>query len=594
MFVRTPRLMLLTLANTVPLLASSVPAILAVSDADWHALNASVEGRLGVLRPLAEPCYLEYDPDSQTLPHTPNLEACHTALDNRRNVDFISSHTAGYHNPFYSTCMTSGHACPLTNLPANATDQPLDATCYQGNVPDYYIDVRTVSDVQAGLAFADAHNIPLVVRNTGHDYKGRSAGAHSLALWTHNLQPPIHLDEDFKPDLCEELVGPAITYGAGQGFAGIYEFAHENGYMAIGGACPTVGASGGYITGGGHSLLSPVYGLGVDNAMQMKVVLPNGTYVTANRCQNQDIFFALRGGGGATFGVITETTARVIPEVPVQMALIAFASPLTKEVTALLVDNGVKWAEDGWGGYISPLGASTSFLMAVTPKLTHEEALLSMKPLIDFALPLNNGSLPFGVNVTTMNTHWDFLQTPAFKFTGSLVDGISIAQASRLVPQENFATEAKREELTDVLADMLYGVNMVGPYAYSLPESDQPGGSGEASVTPAWRKTIWHVITQSAWDREEQQPHPPEFFVERFTEASGMVAALREITPEGGAYQNECDTFEPDHIQSFWGEKNYNRLLAIKKEVDPKNLITCHHCVGADAEDGRLGCYPRI
>lgn len=81
-----------------------------------------------------------------------------------------------------------------------------------------------------------------------------------------------------------------------------------------------MGASGGYVTGGGHSLLSPVHGLGVDNAMQMKVVLPNGTYVTANRCQNQEIFFALRGGGGASFGVVTETTARVFPEVPLQVS----------------------------------------------------------------------------------------------------------------------------------------------------------------------------------------------------------------------------------------------------------------------------------
>lgn len=54
--------------------------------------------------------------------------------------------------------------------------------------------------------------------------------------------------------------------------------------------------------------------------MQMKAVLPNGTYVTASRCQNQDIFFALRGGGGASLGVVTETTARVFPEVPLQVS----------------------------------------------------------------------------------------------------------------------------------------------------------------------------------------------------------------------------------------------------------------------------------
>lgn len=248
--------------------------------------------------------------------------------------------------------------------------------------------------------------------------------------------------------------------------------------------------------------------------MQMKVVLPNGTYVTANRCQNQGIFFALRGGGGATFGVVTETTARVFPEVPLQvselvlpstlslrhmlminlfpikMAVISFEAALTsREVTGLVVDNAVKWAEDGWGGYMSPLGESTSLLLAVTPKLTLEEAKLSMKSLTDFAEPLNNGTLRFGVNVTTVENYWEFLQSPAIQYVGSLIDGISVAQSSRLVPKENFGTESKREELIDVLSNMPYGINMVAPFGYELPESDQPGGPGEASVTPAWVST---------------------------------------------------------------------------------------------------------
>lgn len=78
----------------------------------------------------------------------------------------------------------------------------------------------------------------------------------------------------------------------------------------VGGSCPTV-ASGGWIAGCGYGALSPDYDLGVDNVVQMKVVRPDGCFVTANRCQNQDIFFALRGGGGRTFGVVTETTSKI-------------------------------------------------------------------------------------------------------------------------------------------------------------------------------------------------------------------------------------------------------------------------------------------
>lgn len=54
----------------------------------------------------------------------------------------------------------------------------------------------------------------------------------------------------------------------------------------------------------------------------MKIVLPNGTFVTANRCMNEDIFFALRGGGGGTFGVVTETTAKLHKDRPFTVSLI--------------------------------------------------------------------------------------------------------------------------------------------------------------------------------------------------------------------------------------------------------------------------------
>jgi hypothetical protein len=66
--------------------------------------------------------------------------------------------------------------------------------------------------------------------------------------------------------------------------------------------------------GGGHSLLSPTLGLGVDRALQFKVVTPSGEYLIANACQNSDLFFALSGGGGGTFGVVMETTFKVEPK----------------------------------------------------------------------------------------------------------------------------------------------------------------------------------------------------------------------------------------------------------------------------------------
>lgn len=71
--------------------------------------------------------------------------------------------------------------------------------------------------------------------------------------------------------------------------------------------------------GGGHSILSPNFGLGIDRVVEFKVVTPDGQYRVANECQNEDLFWALRGGGGGTFGVVLETTQKVEPAMALQV-----------------------------------------------------------------------------------------------------------------------------------------------------------------------------------------------------------------------------------------------------------------------------------
>lgn len=63
--------------------------------------------------------------------------------------------------------------------------------------------------------------------------------------------------------------------------------------------------------------MSPALGLGVDRVLEFKIVTPDGAYRTVNRCQNTDLFWALRGGGGGTFGVVLESTFIVSPQVTV-------------------------------------------------------------------------------------------------------------------------------------------------------------------------------------------------------------------------------------------------------------------------------------
>jgi hypothetical protein len=77
-----------------------------------------------------------------------------------------------------------------------------------------------------------------------------------------------------------------------------------------------------------------------------------------------------------------------------------------------------------------------------------------------------------------------------------------------------------------------------------------------------------------------------------FAAAHNAMNPLRQMTPDGGAYQNEADTFEPDPADSFWGMDNYYNLLDLKREMDPQNFLTCHQCIGWDKTDARYSCYP--
>ncbi|KAL4979770.1 hypothetical protein BDW66DRAFT_157213 [Aspergillus desertorum] len=578
-----------------------------VSQEAWAALNKTVGGRLYDGEPMLAPCYSRYDGQAQSI----NSEECTLLQNGRRNGSFTSNQFGGYRQSNWGACQAAGKSCTF-DVELTSPDSPAEV-CYQGSVPSKYVDARSVEDIQATLAFAKRNHLRLVIKNTGHDYTGRSSGADSLGLWTHHLQPPIRLEQDFVPEACTETAGDVITFGAGQQFSGIYEFAHQHNYRVVGGASKTVGAAGGWITGGGHSMLSNELGLGADNVIQLRAVLPNGTYVTANRCQSQDIFYALRGGGGGTFGVVTEMSTLVHPEKPTILALATFTnitSATASEFISIAVANADRWAREGWGGYIQlgPLGAGVSTFFMSTSLLNQSAAEASMKPVTDFANSL--GTLATG-SVTLFDTYYQVLQALiGNEESTGLSEGGPMAVSSRIVPRKSFQGTANQNKLTSILTDILEDsqsdyhspISPVAPlficvtapttYSQNLPESDQPGGPGAASVTPAWRTGLWHSIYIRQF--ADSTINDRDAVRDIFQAVHDRMNPLREFTPHAGAYMNEADTFETDPIGSFWGKENYARLLAIKKEVDPTNLLTVHQGVGWESDDERFGCYPAV
>ena len=347
-------------------------------------------------------------------------------------------------------------------------------------------------------------------------------------------------------------------------------------------------------------------GLGVDNVQQLQAVLPNGTYVTANRCQNQDIFFALRGGGGGTFGVIMKMSVTAHAEKAMEVLTLDLPGPdpsTAEKLLAALVAGADRWASEGWGGYVLPAGGraeQSSRVVMATALLDHEAAGESIKPLMMLADEVG------GAGEAKLTSVSGFYEVVKGILDSELLErsvSSGMAMSSRIIPREVFLGEDQKRRLSSMLSDIRSAgqsndasqmlILMTAPtvYSRSLPASDEPDGPGASSVTPAWRNSLWHMIHLRRFDAAMTDPNVVR---EVFQNTHETMNSLREFTPGGGAYQNEADAFEPDPVGAFWGEKNYERLLEIQASLDPENLLTVHQGVGWDREDARFGCYPVI
>ncbi|CAE6490663.1 unnamed protein product [Rhizoctonia solani] len=554
-----------------------VPAIAKVPKVVWDVLNGVVGGRLYTNgAPFSRPCFT-----NGTSTGSLNAGACSAVQANYLSNTFRADNFGAYINTQWETCQKTQENCYLdyTN-PANPAAFTPPATCAQGSVSAYYIDVRNGIDVIAAFVFSRLTSVPLVIKNSGHDYKGRSSAPNALTLWTHNIKY-INYNEKFQPDFCSSVAAtPAVTYGAGQDFASLYQFAEDNGLTFLGGTDKTVGAAGGWVQGGGHGMLSNTLGLGVDRVLQFKVVTPDGIIRTANACQNSDLFWALRGGGGGTFGVVLEATSRVEKKVPTQSIFVKF-NPVTAHVVAYMstiIENSVKWAEDGWGGYISP-----NYAIFATPKLNRTEAEASMAPLAQVVAS-------FGSDVITNEfTSYDtFL--PLFNnvvANAAAPVGRPFTMATRIVPAANFATAEGRSALLSATLSAFTTVGGAAQIMVTAPYSYNATSPSDTSVTPAWRNALWHTLLVGFWNYNSNADQQATVY----STVSAAADKLRAITPGSGAYQNEADVSEPDHENSFWGS-NYDRLVSIKKKYDPKGLLECWHCVNwKGASNERYQCY---
>ncbi|WP_406863258.1 FAD-binding oxidoreductase [Streptomyces sp. HUAS MG47] len=149
----------------------------------------------------------------------------------------------------------------------------------------------SAGDVASCLRFAQDHGVPVAVRSGGHSQAGYSTSS--------GLVVDVSRISAVRP------AGSTVRIGAGAQGVDIVNALDPYGLQVASGTCPTV-AIGGWLQGGGFGLAARKFGMGADRLVSARVVLADGTSVRASAHERPDLYWALRGGGGGNFGVVTE------------------------------------------------------------------------------------------------------------------------------------------------------------------------------------------------------------------------------------------------------------------------------------------------
>ncbi|MFM7598186.1 MAG: FAD-binding protein, partial [Actinomycetota bacterium] len=254
---------------------------------------------------------------------------------------------AKFRNPFY------------LEEQAGATQSTGMFKAWQSTASAYAVAAESSEDIVAAVNFARDNGVRLVVKGTGHDYYGRSCGPRkSLLIWTHNMRK-ITVHEEFRPQGAPPGLPavPAVTTTAGNRWLEAYTAASSygsekyDGLYIQGGGCTSVGACGGFALGGGFGSFSKRFGSGAGGVLEITVVLASGKVVVANDYQNSDLFWALRGGGGGTFGVVTHMTLLAHPEPSISGWI---SGPITAKSDAAFVELLQRYVEFAGTTLIDP------------------------------------------------------------------------------------------------------------------------------------------------------------------------------------------------------------------------------------------------
>jgi FAD/FMN-containing dehydrogenase len=416
--------------------------------------------------------------------------------------------------------------------------------------PQIIVVCSVFADVAEALAFARTWKLIPVCR----------AGGHSTAGYCVN--DGLVIDVSRLAYVVVDDAKETAVVGAGTNFGQLNATLDSFGLHLVGGACDDVAVAG-YMQGGGYGYTSMIYGMNSDNVLAVRVMLADGSIVSASRKHHPDLFWAIRGGTGGNFGVLLEVTYQL---------------QRMGEVWGF----GIKWKAKHAATALEVL--QRDFTGRAAPAgLGHQSTLnYDGGKLCLFLRGVYAGTRADGRKVTSALARLQGAEVDV-DVTGSYAHVNQVLNESPLVPNvpprtrteadsryvERTLTAPEWESLIAHMRNAPNQSNFVGLEGYGGKiRSIAANASAFVHRRASFNVYSW-VFWQNAQDERASLMH--------------LEAFRRVLSPyaNGHAYQNYPNPGNADFRRMYWG-KNFERLLRIKKQYDPDGLFVFDQCVSPE------------
>ena len=549
--------------------------------ATWQDLQRAVGGRLLRLEPFFAAC------------SSPAAAACRQATEDIRNPYAIGDQPA--------LTQTSGW---------------LDA--WDSKPSAYALAAESSADIAAAVNFARIHNLRLVVKGGGHSYQGTSDAPDSLLVWTRKMND-ITLHEAFVPQGSSDAPQPAVTLGAGAMWIDAYDAVTTKGGRYVqGGGCATVGVAG-LVQSGGFGSFSKNFGTASAGLLEAEVVTADGKIRIANSVQNPDLFWALKGGGGGSIGVITRLTLRT-RELPASFGgVMAKIKADSDQAFRALIEKLLAFYASAlfnpqWGEQIGFETDNTVKISMVFQGLSQGQAAAVWEPMLEWlrARPEYSFEEEFKCIALPARHFWNaefFRQhapaliendnrpgTPAhhmiwkgdYEQAGWYIHGYKSAwlDAGLLAPARLAAlAEAVFNASRHWHVGFHFNKGLAGAPAAEIE------AARDSAMNPAMLNAFALVIIAGGGGPQFRgmpgavQEHA--IARQRGRDIGKAMDELLVVQPDAGSYISESDYFLANWQKAFWGS-NYPRLAQVKQKYDPQGLFFIRHGVGSErwSDDG--------